>query len=255
MSSYDPRALAQVNTELDQLTRTLQTRPGFLRQLAQLMAEDDHVGLSFLLVTGLMLASSVFFFFQVFLVPRRWANSMIVCGLVTFVAWHHYMYMKDVWADTLRAPTIYRYMDWLITVPLQVIEFFLILSAANPVDREILGYNLFFRLLFASMLMLTFGYMGETGVMERWVAFVAGMFMWVYIVWEVYMGEAARIAQRLSLLEAKKLIAQFGVNNQDDDNKAQDERSAIKMQIAESKNMAAMQGTSVRLFGCGCRWG
>ncbi len=105
-----------VNRQLDELSAHLHQDPGTIRRLTALLDEDDHVGLSFLLAAGFMLASTAFFFFQVFLVPRRWANSMIVCGLVTLVAWHHYMYMKSVWADHKRAPTIYRYMDWLITV-------------------------------------------------------------------------------------------------------------------------------------------
>ena len=57
-----------------------------LRRLSKVLDKDDHVGLSFWLAAGIMLASTAFFFFQVFLVPRRWANSMIVAGLVGFLS-------------------------------------------------------------------------------------------------------------------------------------------------------------------------
>ncbi|CAD7975037.1 unnamed protein product [Amoebophrya sp. A25] len=187
------------------------------RKLVIVLETDDYVGHSFWLAASLQLAATIFFFFQVFLVPRRWANSMIVAGLVTGIAWHHYTYMKDLWAETKSAPTVYRYMDWLITVPLQVVEFYLILLAASPEEDEgtdkeekqlKLGSNLFFRLLSASLLMLVFGYMGETEVSDKWVAFASGCFCWFYIVYEVYLGEASRLNARLSLGRAKKFLKQ-----------------------------------------------
>eukprot|EP00392_Amoebophrya_sp_AT5.2_P016987 g17297.t1 len=95
------------------------------RKLA-VMDMDDHVAVSFHLATGICLASTVFFFLQVPFVPARWRNSMVVAGLVTGTAWHHYQHMQDLWEDTKKAPTIYRYMDWLITVPMQVVQFYLI---------------------------------------------------------------------------------------------------------------------------------
>lgn len=74
--------------------------PAPLRKMSTYVIEkDDHVGLSFLLIRGVMLSAAVFFFFQAFLVPRRWINSMIVSGLVTGVAWHHYAFMEEIWNE------------------------------------------------------------------------------------------------------------------------------------------------------------
>ncbi|CAD7958786.1 unnamed protein product [Amoebophrya sp. A120] len=188
------------------------------RQLAMVLDGEDHVGLSFWLASGLMLAALAFFFFQVFLVPRRWANSMVVAGLVCGVAWHHYTEMKDIWASTQRAPTVYRYVDWLVTVPLQVTEFYLILVAANPDDKPPISGFLFFRLLGASLLMLTFGYLGESDVMDSWIAFCIGFLFYAYILYEVFFGEASQISAQLSLDEAKKFLAIFvGSSKKDDD--------------------------------------
>ena len=58
--------------------------------------------------------------------------------LVTGIAFIHYMYMRDVWVSTGDSPTVYRYIDWLITVPLQMIEFYLILVA---VEKQTLEYS------------------------------------------------------------------------------------------------------------------
>merc|ERR1712113_197851 len=50
---------------------------------------------------------------------------------VTLVAGVHYMYMREYWVSVGRSPIVYRYIDWSITVPLQMIEFNLILQASN----------------------------------------------------------------------------------------------------------------------------
>ena len=64
-------------------------------------------------------------------VAASWRTSLTVAGLVTGVAFVHYMYMREVWVSTGDSPTVYRYIDWLITVPLQMIEFYLILAAVR----------------------------------------------------------------------------------------------------------------------------
>merc|ERR1711981_1320762 len=54
-----------------------------------------------------------------------------VGSLVTLVAAVHYMYMREYWVQVHASPIVYRYVDWSITVPLQMIEFNLILKAAG----------------------------------------------------------------------------------------------------------------------------
>ena len=63
---------------------------------------------------------------------------MVVGALVTLVAAVHYFYMRDVWVATGESPTVFRYVDWLITVPLQMIEFYLILAACTTVALGVL---------------------------------------------------------------------------------------------------------------------
>ena len=66
--------------------------------------------------------------------------------------------MRGVWVQTGDSPTVYRYIDWLITVPLQMVEFYLILAAVRKVPSGI-----FWRLLIGSLVMLIGGYLGEAG--------------------------------------------------------------------------------------------
>eukprot|EP00391_Amoebophrya_sp_Ameob2_P001221 CAMPEP_0179004680 /NCGR_PEP_ID=MMETSP0795-20121207/13452_1 /TAXON_ID=88552 /ORGANISM="Amoebophrya sp., Strain Ameob2" /LENGTH=596 /DNA_ID=CAMNT_0020698995 /DNA_START=307 /DNA_END=2097 /DNA_ORIENTATION=+ len=174
-----------------------------------LLKEKDHVGVSFWLVAGCMAACSIFFYAQAALVPREWSISMIVAGSVTSVAWLQYANMKEVWTEDREAPIVARYMDWIITVPLQILEFYLLLSTATPPDKDPVSLALCARLTGAAVAMLAFGYMGETEIMSLWPAFVTGCACWLYIVWELFYGEAAQIANQLSVDEAKKFLQQM----------------------------------------------
>ena len=69
---------------------------------------------------------------------------------------------------------MFRYIDCLITVPLQIVEFYLILAAVTAVTSI-----LFWRLLGASLVMLVFGYLGEAGLMDVTVGFIIGMAGWI----------------------------------------------------------------------------
>merc|ERR1712048_571368 len=77
-----------------------------------------------------------------------------------------------------------------ITVPLQMIEFYLILSAVNPK----LGVGMFWRPLIGTVVMLAFGYMGEAGIINAWLGFVVGMAGWCFILYEIFLGEAGSVA-------------------------------------------------------------
>ena len=123
-----------------------------------LLAADDFVGISFWVISMGMLAATAFFFMERGSVASGWKTSVTVAGLVTGIAFIHYMYMRGVWVQTGESPTVYRYIDWLITVPLQMIEFYLILAAVRKVPGGI-----FWRLLIGSLVMLIGGYLGEAG--------------------------------------------------------------------------------------------
>ena len=154
---------------------------------AVLLAPDDFVGISFWVISMGMLAATVFFFIERSSVPAAWRTSLTVAGLITGVAFIHYMYMRGVWVQTGDSPTVYRYIDWLITVPLQMVEFYLILSAVRKVSS-----GMFWRLLIGSSIMIIGGYLGEAEYISRMLGFVIGMAGWIYILYEIFSGEAGR---------------------------------------------------------------
>ena len=160
------------------------------------LAQDDFVGISFWLATAIMLASTVFFLVERDRVAGKWKTSLTVAALVTGVAFWHYLYMRGVWVTSLTedpvgvgsSPTVYRYIDWLITVPLQIVEFYLILAAVTNVSA-----SLFWKLLIASLVMLIGGYVGEAGYMAQMPAFIIGMVGWAVIIYLIFFGEAAQV--------------------------------------------------------------
>ena len=153
------------------------------------LQSDDFVGISFWLISMALMASTVFFLWETQSVDGKWKTSLVVSALVTFIAAVHYFYMRDVWISTGETPTVYRYIDWLLTVPLLMIEFFLILRAIGNASGGI-----FWRLLIGTLIMLVPGYMGEAGYINVTVGFVIGMLGWFYILYEIFAGEVAKKA-------------------------------------------------------------
>ena len=155
----------------------------------------DFVGISFWLISIALVASTAFFFLETQRVEAKWKTSLVVSGLVTLVAAVHYFYMRDVWVETQSTPTVYRYIDWLITVPLLMIEFYLVLRAITNVSGGV-----FWRLTIGTLVMLIGGYLGEAGAegysygIDPMLGFVIGMVGWAYILYEIFAGEAGKVA-------------------------------------------------------------
>jgi len=157
------------------------------------LGQDDLVGITFWIATAAMLASSIFFLIERANVAPQWKTSMTIACLITGIAFWHYMYMREHWILTGESPVVYRYVDWFLTVPLQIVEFYFILAAVTTVT-----VMLFWRLLISSTLMLVFGFFGETQMIGGSSIFwwILGMICWIYIIYEIFRGEAAMINKK-----------------------------------------------------------
>lgn len=69
------------------------------------LSPNDYVGFTFFTGYMSMLAASIFFFFERQRVEGKWKASMLIAGLITFIAAVHYFYMRDVWLTTGQSPT------------------------------------------------------------------------------------------------------------------------------------------------------
>ena len=174
------------------------------------LSGSDFVGITFWIVSIAMWASTIFFFYEGMRVSAKWRTSMVVAGLITFIAAVHYMYMREFWVEMGESPVVYRYIDWVLTVPLQMVEFYLILVAAGAA----VSGGSFWRLLVGTLVMVIGGYLGEAGMISVLLGFIIGMIGWAVIIWEIFRGEASQAASAnesvSSAFNAMRLIVLIG---------------------------------------------
>jgi bacteriorhodopsin len=167
------------------------------------LQQGDLVGFTFFIGTMAMGAASVFFFFERATVSDKWKLSLLNSALITTIAAAHYWYMREFWVSTFNgtnaavaSPTEFRYIDWLLTVPLMCVEFFLLLRTAGA------SINMLWRLIGYSLLMLIAGYIGEVSAeigkpirgFENFGWGVISTIGWAGIVYEIFFGEAKQLA-------------------------------------------------------------
>ncbi len=171
---------------------------------------SDFVGITFWIVSIAMWAATIFFFYEGMRVSSKWRTSMVVAGLITFIAAVHYMYMREYWVVEQASPVVYRYIDWILTVPLQMVEFYLILIAAGAA----VSGGSFWRLLVGTLVMIVGGYLGEAKMIPVLLGFIIGMIGWAVIIWEIFRGEASQAASSnqsvSSAFNAMRLIVLVG---------------------------------------------
>ena len=145
------------------------------------LAPGDFVGFTFFIGSVSMLAATVFFLVQHGQVDKKFKDSMLVAALITGIAAVHYYYMRDQWAEGLGSPTELRYIDWILTVPLMVVEFALLTGVGMG------------SLFVASVVMLVTGYIGESGLVAGGPALWGGISGAAYF-WMAYeVGALTRI--------------------------------------------------------------
>ncbi len=175
--------------------------------LASGLQSGDLVGFTFFLGSVAMFAATVFFFVERSSVSDEWKLSMTVSGLITLIAAVHYYYMRDVWVTSYTSPTEFRYIDWILTVPLMCVEFYLLTKTGLS------------KMVSASIVMLVAGYLGEASVCSVFGThspavwgLISGL-AYFYIVNEVYQGDVAKAAKKAgkNIQNANSLLLKFVV--------------------------------------------
>lgn len=174
--------------------------------LVSKMQPTDYIGFTFFIGCMAMMAASAFFFLSLSQFDKKWRTSVLVSGLITFIAAVHYLYMRDYWSAFGESPTFFRYVDWVLTVPLMCLEFYLILKVAGAKT------SLLWKMIGYSLVMLVTGYFGEAvdpGNAALW-GLISGLAYFV-IVYEIWMGEAAKLAKAAggAVLDAHKILCWF----------------------------------------------
>jgi bacteriorhodopsin len=153
-----------------------------------------------------MMATTIFLWMRVPSINAKYQTALIISGLVTFIAAYHYMRIFNSWTESYRysldskqpQPQLtgvpfndaYRYMDWLLTVPMLLMEIVLVMKLSPEESASkctTLGV--------AAAVMIVLGYPGELIVEgalgTRWMYWVLAMLPFLYIVYELLVGLAA----------------------------------------------------------------
>ena len=155
---------------------------------------DDPVAFTFFVGYMAMAAAAVFFLFERSTVADKWKTSLLISGMITGIAAVHYYYMRDYYVMSRTTPIALRYIDWTLTVPLMVVEFYLLVRAAGA------KVALLWKLIIAALVMLVFGYIGEAftdGTMGHSVLWgTLSTLGYIYILYSAWMGEVAQLAAK-----------------------------------------------------------
>jgi len=148
-----------------------------------------------------MMATTLFLWMRVPAINAKYQTALIISGLVTFIAAYHYMRIFNSWVEAYKYtldnkdPQLtgvpfndaYRYMDWLLTVPMLLMEIVLVMNLTpeqSSLKCKLLGVS--------AAVMIVLGYPGELIVegdlTVRWKYWGLAMLPFCYIIYELLVG-------------------------------------------------------------------
>ncbi len=170
------------------------------------IGEYNLVYNAFSFTIAMMGAATVFFFLGRSQVSRDYKTAVTITGLVTLIAGYHYFRIFGSWeaAYTVTGTEVkpaggmafndaYRYVDWLLTVPLLMTELVLVMKLSSA-DTWKKGT----RLAVLAAIMIILGYPGEiaSSFGTRWIFWVLAMIPFLIIVGDLFFGLRESIAKQ-----------------------------------------------------------
>jgi len=173
-----------------------------------------------------MIACTVFTLVSQSRVAAKYRNALVMSSMVTFIAGYHYFRIFNSFNESSMKGAVaigtqqgafneaYRYVDWILTVPLLLVEVIAVLALAKEASKSLIT-----RLVPASAAMIILGYPGEissnNGTKVLWGILSTIPFLYILYVLFVELGKSlerqpagvAATVGRLRLL----LIATWGV--------------------------------------------
>jgi bacteriorhodopsin len=167
------------------------------------IGQFELVSNAFSFAIAVMGAATVFLFLGRSQVAPQYKTAVTISGIVTLIAFYHYWRIFDSWQGAFSVTSAglsatahsfndaYRYVDWLLTVPLLLIELILVMNLSRE-ETMSKGKNL----AIAAALMILLGYPGEIaadmGTKFKWWFF--SMIPFIYIVFSLFSGLSRAIS-------------------------------------------------------------
>jgi bacteriorhodopsin len=127
-------------------------------------------------------AAFVFFMSERSNVAPQYRTTMTISALIVGIAAFHYYYMRGVYADFGVVSIEYRYMDWIITVPLMALKFPSLVGKDAITDAKFLGMGFTGVCFTGAIIMILFGYLGEAGIIDGMLGLFLGGVGWAMII-------------------------------------------------------------------------
>ena len=127
-------------------------------------------------------AAFVFFMSERNSVAPQYRTTMTISALIVGIAAFHYYYMRGVYADYGEVSIEYRYMDWIITVPLMALKFPSLVGKDAITDAKAFGMGFTGICFTGALIMIGFGYLGESGAINGMAGLVLGGVGWAMII-------------------------------------------------------------------------
>ena len=126
-------------------------------------------------------AAFIFFMSERSNVAKEYRTTMTISALIVGIAAFHYYYMRGVYVDHQVVSVEYRYMDWIITVPLMALKFPSLVGKDAITDAKFAGLGFTGICFTGALVMIGFGYLGEAGLMNGMLALILGGVGWAMI--------------------------------------------------------------------------
>merc|ERR1712107_699766 len=148
-------------------------------------------------------SATIFFWLQLPNVTKNYRSALAITGLVTAIATYHYVRIFNSWVGAFNVSNAathttydvtltgapfndaYRYVDWLLTVPLLLIELILVMK----LDKDV-TVSLSWKLGVSSAVMVALGYPGEIqdALLILWIFWALAMVPFTYVVFTLVAG-------------------------------------------------------------------
>jgi len=148
-------------------------------------------------------SATLFFWMQIGNVNKKYRTALMITGIVTFIATYHYFRIFNSWNEAFDVKfdaaksnyvvklsgspfnDAYRYVDWILTVPLLLIELILVMGL-EPSKTVCLSWTLGL----ASAIMVALGYPGEIqdDNKARWLWWKLSMVPFLFVVGTLAVG-------------------------------------------------------------------
>nr|WBQ85994.1 rhodopsin [Dinophyceae sp.] len=166
-------------------------------------------------------SASIFFWLQVPNVTKSYRTALTITGIVTWIATYHYFRIFNSWVEAFEVKNEdggdyrvtltgapfndgYRYVDWLLTVPLLLIELILVMKLPAEQTKS-MSWNLGA----AAALMVALGYPGEIqdNLFVRWLWWTLAMIPFCYVVFQLVVGLSDATSKQASSTAASLVSA------------------------------------------------